>query len=270
MRGEVEPPFKRKPGTSVHRLQTESGRTYYLKRSLPLPAPSVLRSVLRGLRRGRIQHTEAVRVQQAAGLLASLGISAMEIAAWGEERILGIWPRRGFVLARAVEGWDVAAAYHRASGPQRVRIMHAIGDVLGRLHANGLFVTLRLHDFIGTSPLDGEAPPKLTMIDLDFGDHCLRPGKWDRDQAAGALANACYLAVRCGHRFDSSELRAALHQYRKALRSCLLNQSIRRISDLVAAELEAHRADPRRIAMFPDVPRFPRPRRRTALAGGAR
>lgn len=102
-------PFKTKPSLEIYRVKLNDGKTLYLKRSLPRKTSVVLREMIGWIRRGKPAHTEAFHVYEAAQKLKELSIPVMNIVAWGEERFLGLWPHRGFMLAENVEGEEHAS-----------------------------------------------------------------------------------------------------------------------------------------------------------------
>jgi hypothetical protein len=255
MSGPVGVPFKRKSSLEIFQLAMPGGSVFYLKRSLPRAIGGVWREVLRGLRRGERAHTEAFHARLAARVLGEVGVEAMPIAAWGEERFLGVWPRRGFVLADGVGATEV---FRTAPGPERERLLRAIGDLLGCLHANGLFVSLRLHDLIVASSVGGVGGgPRLVMIDLDFKGHRLRVGEFNGAASVRALAHCQYLFLRGGDRLTQGDARAIVRGYRTALgrRAVKLPARLaRQVRESLRRELAAHHADAGKRRMFPQTP----------------
>lgn len=258
MFGQRGEPIKRKPGLEVYRLDAPDGSRFYLKRSLPRPARKVLRDVLRALRRRRLAHTEALLVALAADRLADIGIPTMAIAAFGEQRLLGFWPRRGFVVARAVEGTDATEVFRSAPAPKRRRLLRALGRIMARLHAHGVYVGLRLHDLIippDAAQLDADLRP--VMIDLDFKGDRLAPGPYDPARAVRNLAHNALMLLRGGDRLSPPDLRAFMQGYTAGL----AEHSVPRPKNLVRLArarlrslLAQHHADPDMRRRFPNAP----------------
>ncbi len=258
MQAPIGAPFKRKPTLGVYRLETPNG-TLYLKRSRNKPPRAVARDVLRCLRRLRRAHTEAFHIHLAARVLNASGIPTMPILAWGEQRVLGLWPTRGFVIAEGVRGSDAAQVFRTAEPAHRTRLMRGIGGLLGQLHALGLSVTLRLHDLIVIPDADARAP-RLVMIDLDFKGHHLVVQPFHRDRAVIALAHCAYLLLRGGDRLVPSDVRVLLDAYRASLRQ-RSHQPPRRllahIRHALRLELARHHASPALRRRFPGTPDVP-------------
>lgn len=214
------PPFKTKPSLELYRICTQTDRDYFLKRSLPRPFMAGLRDMVRWVRRGKPAHTEAFHVYEAAKTLHSLGIPAMSVVAWGEERWLSLWPHQGFVLAEQVKGEEALELFRCGAPRERLALLRDVGEFLGQLHRQGLFVENRLIDLIYHRSGQDDCPanqPKLTLIDLDFKGITLKQQAFDVSQAAKYLGRSHYLALRCGDRINRPELLALMRGYRREL-----------------------------------------------------
>lgn len=91
--------IKERDGTSVHRLTLPCGN-FFLKR---YPAPN-WRKVIKCFVLGRQPATMASHEYRAAKLLQSKDIPILNAVAWGERRVLGIWPTANFILSEEVKG----------------------------------------------------------------------------------------------------------------------------------------------------------------------
>jgi hypothetical protein len=258
MAGALGTPFKRKQYQEIHRLQPSPEQTWFLKRSLPQPLHELPGKVLRTLRRGELPHTESFHVHHASAALASLGFDVMRVIAWGEERLFGLVPLRGFVLTLEAPGRDASDLFEQGSSQDRRRLMIEVGRLVGRLHARGLFLTLRLHDLI---VVEGANGPKLTMIDLDFKGGVVRPARWDSSASIHSLAVCCYLFLRWGHRLSAEEFKAFRTGFSREVVAAGLSiparffLSVRRAVD---QRLSEHFRDPRCLATFPKTPQSTR------------
>ena len=147
--GTINDPFKQNGSQFVHRLESGHG-TLFLKRTEHEPA----RHVLRHLLRGRKAYTNCGWTNQAIVTLKGLGFDVMEPVAWAEQRWFGLWPRRGFLLVTDVGGQEMSKVLNDPElSPLRTRAFRTFGALLGRLHGNGIYYTVRPHDvFIRKTP----------------------------------------------------------------------------------------------------------------------
>ncbi|HIK16642.1 MAG TPA: phosphotransferase [Leptolyngbyaceae cyanobacterium M33_DOE_097] len=253
-------PFKTKPSLELYRLYSTEKKVYFLKRSLPRKSSVVLRDMLRWVRRGKPAHTEAFHVYEAAQTLKELGIPAMKVVAWGEERWFTLWPHQGFVLAEGVEGEEAIEVFEKGTKAQRLALLKDVGHFLGRLHSMGLFVENRLIDLIYNAPTSKnclERRPRLTLIDLDFKGITLKKKEYNATEAAKYLGRSYYLSLRCGHLIDRADLHALMRGYRDELRSHGIQVPPafhRAILQHVRINLKSHFKDAELIKMFPSAP----------------
>lgn len=249
--GTIDTPFKCKANQFVYRLDTPAG-IYYLKRT----SHQSPRSILRNLLRGRLAHTASGWEYLAIRALEEHDLSVMKPVAWGEERLLGIWPRRGFLLVEEVAGRDVGdILLGGANAELRCEAFGALGHYLGRLHGNGLFHPARPHDFFMVRGDDSGAM-QLTMIDIDFRGLSPIPRPFEQTASIDALSQSCYLFYRVGHRAVQVEARRFLVGYRAGLRDCgqyLKPGFLRELVATIDRRLAEHIADPVKMEKFPDV-----------------
>jgi Ser/Thr protein kinase RdoA (MazF antagonist) len=262
MHADVGPPFKTKPGLSVHRLRdTHNGTALFLKRCTAPPAEPLWRLAARRWLRKRALHSEPYHVHLASQTLRAHGFNAMPVLAWGEQRAFGWLPQQGFMVAGAMPGDNLEPVFTDGTPLVRARVMALLGRLMGRLHQHGFNVTLRLHDLLASAQ-DLATPEwrsvELAMIDLDFKGHALRAGGFEPDAALRAAAHSTYLLLRTGLRFERGEAAAWWRAYRRHLRSSgitLPRQWLARLRQQLQAELVQHHRDPAMLALFPKTPR---------------
>lgn len=175
-------------GREVWRLDDPSdGGCYFLKRR---GAESLLPQLELLMRTGRF-HSGPVREALMVRLLRDAGFAAMEPVAWGELRHRGI-PQGGFFVSRGISGSSLADIFEASRGVERLRVMHKVGLLVGRLHARGFLHPVRLKDLI-VRP-DGE----LVLIDRETSKPW--PKRYSRTNALAVLARAARRTLRDGHR----------------------------------------------------------------------
>lgn len=262
MQADLGPPFKTKPGLTVHQLKgAQSGQALFLKRSTQARDEPLWRLAARRWLRRRPLHSEPFHVHLAAQMLRAHGFNAMPVLAWGERRALGWLPDQGFMLAGGMAGDSLEDVFAAGTAPVRQRVLCVVGQLMGRLHRHGFDVTLRLHDLLAPAR-DFEAARwreiDPAMIDLDFKGRLLRATGFDLDRAIGAAAHSAYLLLRTGQRLDDGEAAACWRAYRQHLRSAGITLPPRlsaRLRRQVQIELAQHHSDARLVALFPQTPR---------------
>ena len=261
MQADLGPPFKTKPGLTVHQLKgTQSGQALFLKRSTQARDEPLWRLAARRWLRRRPLHSEPFHVHLAAQMLRAHGFNAMPVLAWGERRALGWLPDEGFMLAGGMAGDSLEDVFAAGTAQVRRRVLSVVGQLMGRLHRHGFDVTLRLHDLLAPAR-DFEAARwreiDPAMIDLDFKGRLLRATGFDLDRAIGAAAHSAYLLLRTGQRLAHGEAAACWRAYRQHLRSAGITLPPRlsaRLRRQVQIELAQHHSDARLVALFPQTP----------------
>lgn len=261
MQRELGTPFKRKAGHEVYHLRhPQTHQCLFVKRSTHGPKGVPWRLLVNAIIGRKAAHTEAWHVHLAAQTLGKAGFKTMPIVAAGEERLLGLWPLRGFVVMRGATGQDASVVHLEAELAVRRRLMAVMGAMAGRLHANGFCVPIRLHDFfIEPAALKGPhwRDAVTTMIDLDYHGFRLQRGPHDWQQASKVLAHSVYLALRTGVQVDAAQWRAFVKSYTRAVRAFGGHMPRRAWSTVVQGvrdELAAHHRDDHLRTMFPRTP----------------
>jgi hypothetical protein len=135
------------------------GKTAYLKRRLTSPIMTSIESYLSGRRAHTAPFTEYLHVCS----LRQAQLPVMNWMAVGEERKWG-FPRAGFILVDEVKGVPLDRALNLAEMQDRdLRLLQSYGALLGRLHQQGFYGSLRLKDLIVTDLDQGF----LVMIDRE-------------------------------------------------------------------------------------------------------
>lgn len=255
-------PFRRRTGLEVFHLRhPQTHQCLFVKRSLDgARAGAHWRVLLQALCGGQPAHTESWHIHLAAHTLSKAGFRTMPIVAAGEERLLGVWPLRGFVVMRGATGQDAQVVHHEADTTIRRRLMGVLGAMAGRLHVSGFDLPIRLHDFfIEPAALQSvhwrDASP--TMIHLDFKGRTLKRGPFDAQGALRALSHSAYLALRTGMQFDAAQWRAFAKCYARAVRAhgaTLPRGAWQTVARGLREELTAHHRDEHLRAMFPRTP----------------
>lgn len=266
---EIAQPIKRKPGVELYRVEVQPDEVYFIKRTgNPTPA-RIAKALLKCIAGRGVAHTEAIRVQHAAKSLDSIGIPVMRVVASAEQRLLGVAPVRGCMLAEAVRGDEVSRLYKSTDDEGRRAIMEAIGRVAGGMHGHGVYVQMRVRDFIRSDPdgtpsasdANAPAPPRaddhLVMIDLDFKGRSPHPGAFRPEEAAKLVAHCTYLHLRTGARLDQGQARAFLVGYRFGMRQVGRRPArgwLRSARQCLERQLLEHHRDAARRALFPKAP----------------
>ncbi|TNF88094.1 MAG: hypothetical protein JSU67_14985 [Gammaproteobacteria bacterium] len=97
-------------------------------------------------------------------LLRSAGFDAAEVVVVGESLKLGM-PKNGFIMTRKVDGRDLSELYRASNSHQRKHIVIHFATLVGKLHQNGFFGSIRLKD-IFSSDAPGTSM-QLTLIDRE-------------------------------------------------------------------------------------------------------
>jgi hypothetical protein len=144
--------------TEVWRLQM-NGELFYLKRQLRESPWKSLPMLFFGHRPCGV----ALRELRMIRTLRAKGFATMTPVAWGEKRCFGL-PVGGFLVVREILGTEVSQLVTEWSGRRRLHLFHAIGHLVGRLHAARFFQPVRLKDLI-VYEVAGSAELELTLID---------------------------------------------------------------------------------------------------------
>ncbi len=202
-------------GRCVRRLVLpDTSGVAYLKRTRRTPGPRAAASLLRG----RWPTSEARRESVATTQRWEAGFPVARLLAWGELRHWG-WPCAGFVLTEGIDGPMAGDALSRLDADGRAALCARIGDLLGRLHADGFFDVLRAKDVIlaQAGAGDGRWSPSDPVL-IDREDAPLRAGRFRARHAVAALALCRDKQLRKGPRLSRRESVAFADAYLDAIR----------------------------------------------------
>jgi len=201
-------------GREVRRLtlNTADGeQTYFLKRCGQEPLTHHLRTLLMG----RQPHAAPVRERLLLEIIRQEGFSVMEVVAWGEARSFGL-PRSGFLLTREVTGQEVSTLFNDLNSAQKRNLMQAVGALVGRLHAAGLFQPVRLKDLFLTESSDLEQGRiDFVLIDRETGKPWKSGFSWRK--CISSLARGLRRTWRNGYHVGTMSLRAFAFGYLDAV-----------------------------------------------------
>ncbi len=247
--------FKERDGTCVHRLTLPDGN-FFLKR---YPGPS-WRKIIKCFALGRRPATMASDEYRAAKLLQSKNIPILNAVAWGERRVLGIWPTANFILSEEVKGADVTSMVHqRSDGLMRLKLLKASAALAAKMHAENLFFPFRPNDLLCLNPqADTGRDYQLVIIDPDVKGKPLKPKAFSEAAACEALSYSAYMMLRCRIQLlGRDEYRAFMRAYKKMLKinkiqlSSHFGKLFRRHLNRL---LTRHYEDPFLVKTFPYVP----------------
>lgn len=160
MAKEVGQPMTKEKTRSMVKI-TLDGRTFYLKRMKKQTLANSLWIFLTGEKPHGTAYREMLHVKE----LRDAGFDAMEVAAAGEIRRLGL-PGDSFLVTREVEGQDLDPLYRTSSVEDRREIARRFGELLGKLHATGFYSRVRLKDVL-IGPGDSVSKRAFTLIDRE-------------------------------------------------------------------------------------------------------
>lgn len=200
-------------------------QTVYLKRTLQEPFNRILRTLVSGVK----PHVACVREKQLVQLLIEQGFEVMPVLAWGEKRIFGI-PTQGFLLVGEVAGQALKDQFEKADQEERLQLLRKMGQLLGRLHANGFFHKLRFQDVIVS---------KEQLVMIDRGTFKPWSSRFSIQKSRKALMSAYDHFKRSGCDFTGKkEFLTLLREYRRSLaEEKSLTQLIQNPADLPADQL---------------------------------
>ncbi len=122
---------------------------------------------LRKLMKGRIVDLVCTREKKMLQTLYAHKLPVMNLIAWGERKLFGLIPVRGFILVDEVVGDEVVELFTKKSKQTRTSLMFAIGKLMGQLANIGFYYAPRLRDFIAAENTEGTY--ELVMIDREVG-----------------------------------------------------------------------------------------------------
>lgn len=216
-------------GREMRRIEA-GGQSFFLKRSGN-------ESLLRHLRMlcwfCRPQSDVLLEVKMLL-TLRSAGFAVMEPVAWGEESI-GWFKVRGFLLVREVIGKEVTELFDCLSEREKCALMVQVGQLVGRLHAQGFFHPVRLKDLILTNT-------GLVLIDRETS----KPWKslFLKRYCLNSISRSYHRMCRDGHRISDSAASAFLEGYRQGIASRLVidqSQLQNIVRKAVRKELKRHK-----------------------------
>jgi hypothetical protein len=193
-----------------------------------------------------------------AARLSEQGFPVRRVVAAGERRLLGIWPIQAFVLEEAVFASDASTIYVQVTRDQRLGLMAAGGALMGRLHMQGYFFTLRLHDIICHFTDEGVGScsshePHLTLINLDFKGRPARAERSTTGRRSLSLGNTCHESLRSGLRLDAASLTAWWRAYPKSLPEPDRIDFLRQVQSHACQLMVKHHSDARKAAEYLDA-----------------
>ncbi|BBM83794.1 FAD-binding domain-containing protein [Candidatus Uabimicrobium amorphum] len=131
----------------------------FLKRTLKVQNKKIFDLLMRGC----IPHADCYREKISVEEINKKNIDTMTIIAWGEERTF-IFPKRGFLLVKKIDGTEVQDMFSAATPEERHNIYLYYAKLLASLHINGFFAPVRFKDIICREKKEnGEL--KLALID---------------------------------------------------------------------------------------------------------
>jgi len=205
------------PGREIRRVSLVHGgvaRDFFLKRTWPDRSNPKRTRIINALRRGMMPHEAAYREYLHVAALREAGLPVMTPVAWGERRVLGVG-RESFFLVEKVEGRDLALLFTEVDEKSRTRLLTALGDLLGRLHAAGFYETVRLRDVFCVDLRDGSAElPELVLIDRDT--YTPLPVEPEAARCSDELARCYCKLVQQGTRMTGGQIRAAGRAYARS------------------------------------------------------
>jgi hypothetical protein len=224
-----------KYGQEVRKIEMKTGngrKLFYLKRCMrraseALPAPWWCATL------------PCERELTMIRALQAHDIPVMRPAAWGRRTVLGL-RREGFLLVEAVNGQEMINLFRDADQSLRLRLVQAMGTLLGRLNSLGFFQRIRLRDLICTdTPNSHQAPVRLVLIDRETT--CIRSRQCSAARCIECLARCYCKVIQLRHRFDAREISSFANAYISALttrglisRRELINRTRHRVEKLTA------------------------------------
>lgn len=259
LKGAGVKPFKSKErdGTTVHKLTSPEGHNFYLKR---YPGPTWRRIVKRFVV-GDWPASMASDEYRAAKLLQSKGIPILNAVAWGERRVLGIWPTTNFIMSEEIQGEEVDDMIRQSAGADvRLRLLEASASLSAKMHAANSFFPFRHKDLLclNSQASAGEAY-QLAIIDPDIKGKLLKPQAFSEKLACEALSYSAYMMLRSRIQLSNpQEYRVFMRSYQKTLKNHGLELS-KQFGKLFRShlnnQLELHFKSPFLAENFPHVPR---------------
>ena len=125
------------------RLLQLDGHIFFLKRVYAEKLASALESYFGG----KLAHSKPYREMLHYRFLRTAGFDVAEVVVVGETLKLGM-PQSGFIMTRKVDGRDLSELYRESNSRQRRHIMVNFATLVGKLHQNGFFGSIRLKDII--------------------------------------------------------------------------------------------------------------------------
>lgn len=212
-------PFKSKAdGTTVHQLVFPTGSVFYLKL---YPGPT-WRKVVKRFITGQWPASTSADEYRAAKLLQAKSIPVMNAVAWGELRLLGLWPTRNFILSEEVKGielYDMLSLNRGREDDVRLRLLEASAKLMADMHTANLFLHYRPNDLFCLNPQapEGEAY-LLKIIDPDVKGRLLEPADFQEQRAYEAMSYLAYMMLRCRMQLNTpSEYKKFMRAYQKTL-----------------------------------------------------
>ncbi len=138
------------------------------------------------------------------------GVAGLITVASGDRRRLAT-AAEALLLVEAVPGESIDRLLPTLDTIDRQRLLGAIGQLAGRLHAAGFFGPLRARDMI-CATMDGpDDTARVVLIDREARDP--RPQSFTTQRAARALARTCLKFGRLGVELTADEHDAAIGGY---------------------------------------------------------
>lgn len=214
--------FEQNEQRNVRRLELNQ-QFFFLKRVTSEKISSAVESYLGG----KLAHSKPFKEMLHFRFLRSKGFDVAEVVAVGEKLRFGV-PIQGFIMTRAIPGQDLSEVYQAAEIDDRLDIMRSFGSLVGRLHNNGFFGSIRLKDII-CSGQPGESM-RMTLIDREVRN------PWPRTPSKTIILDRLLLNARRqtqrGEIFSQEEWKVFTRYYCRNL-----SQPVRLEDSVVATEI---------------------------------
>ncbi|MEH6571065.1 MAG: lipopolysaccharide kinase InaA family protein [Halioglobus sp.] len=176
---------------------------YYLKRTHYEKTSSALESYLSG----KLAHAKPFKEMLQISYLRQHGFDTAEVAAAGEKLKFGI-PSGGFILTKEVSGEELSEKFSQATAEERSELLTQFSTLLGQLHRQGFFLSVRLKDLFYNA--QGDAP-KLILIDREARNPA--PKNFSPTRAKESLYTSNRRQVRAGDTLTPNELKQIIKGY---------------------------------------------------------
>ena len=181
---------------------------FFLKRTWSEKTSSAFESYLSGKK----AHSKPFKEMLQIGYLREQGFETAEVVAAGEQLKFGV-PVGGFIMTREVNGEELTLKYSKADSLERSALLSQLGQLLGRLHRKGFFLSVRLKDIFVQETSEGT--PLFVLIDREARNPA--PKNFSARQAKNGLHTSARRQIRAGDSLLPLELRTVLQHYCKEI-----------------------------------------------------